>query len=121
MLISHFSKDGKRGFAVGSNRLTPEKMSAGLITAASAVLIAAVGGLFKKPNPRAGAKQKKRRPIWLAAVPFIYKKAKTTLQKKSYNKLVDDIIKAEDAEQKSDIEVVNAIPISSEQEVYDHI
>lgn len=128
MLISKFSRDGKSGFAVGSNNLTPEKISAGLITAASGLIIAAVGGLLsipKKKSPRAGAAKKntKKRPALLLLLPFIYKHAKTAVKKKGLDGIVkvtvDENVPKEPPE--SGIEVINAIPISSEDEVYEHI
>ena len=118
MLISHFSKDGKRGFAVGSNSLTPEKIAAGLITAASGLVIAGIGGLFKpkKPSRAGAAKEKKKPPIWLAALPIVYKKAKTGIKKQSYDRLINGIIDMRDSEQNSDIEVISATPVASEEE-----
>lgn len=126
MLISRFSKDGKRGFALGSNNLTEEKIAAGLITAASGLLIAGVGGLLKinkpKKTSRAGAKEKKKKPpIWLALLPIVFKKAKTAAAKKSYNSLISGAIEQFEEEQRSEVEVIEAIPIASESEVYDHI
>ena len=123
MLISHFSRDGKRGFAIGSNNLTPEKIAAGLVTAASGLLIAGIGGLFKpKRSRRAGAKSRKKKvPLWLLVLPVGYKGAKTAFKKKSYDSLISGLTEWHEAEQRSEIEVVDALPISSEDEVYEHI
>ena len=123
MLISKFSRDGKSGFAVGSNSLTPEKISAGLITAASGLLIAGIGGLFKKPqkSSRAGASKKKKKPaLWAFALPLVYRGAKSAVQKKSLDAVVSKAVE-DNAAQDGGIEVVAAIPISSEREVYDNI
>ena len=127
MLISKFSRDGKSGFAVGSNSLTPEKIAAGLVTAASGLLIAGVGGLFgsRQKTNRAGAskaKKKKKNPLWLAALPLVYKGAKNAAKKSSFEKIVAEVTKKKQPEPEPEgVEVIDAIPIHSEEEVYDHI
>ena len=134
MLITVFSKDSKRGFAAGSNNLTPEKLAAGAVTAAAGLVIAAIGGLLRLS--RSEKPKKKKRPIWLAALPLIYGAAKSKAERKALNGLVaeaekagkelgisGETILAEDATESDHggIEVVGAIPISSEEEVYEHI
>lgn len=130
MLISKFSKDGKSGFSVGTNSLTPEKVAAGAVTALSALVIMLVGGvyrLFVKPSPKA----KKKKPLWLLAMPVVYKKAKNKLSADGTNELLSGLVQQysgrestaeEDTEQEIDsIEIVEATPIYSEDEVYQHI
>ena len=134
MLVTVFSKDSKRGFAAGSNKLTPEKLAAGAITAAAGLVIAAIGGLLRLN--RSGKPKKKKPPIWLAVLPAIYGAAKSKAERKALNGLVAEAEKAgkelgisgetvlaEDAAEgdHGGIEVVGAIPISSEEEVYEHI
>ena len=150
MLISKFSKNGKSGFAVGSNSLTPEKLAAGAVTVASGLLISAIGGIIRIKSPKKaqkstrakGAKSakpaKKKRPIWLALLPLIFGAVKTKIQN---NLLADiasqaaeesevlkaegnsvEVVPGENLEPGSDgIEVVNATQISSEDEVYQYI
>ena len=134
MLITVFSKDSKRGFAAGSNNLTPEKLAAGAVTAAAGLVIAAIGGLLRLS--RSEKPKKKKRPIWLAALPLIYGAAKSKAERKVIDSLVSETEKAgkalgvgkitvpaEEAFEgdHGGIEVVGAIPISSEEEVYEHI
>lgn len=130
MLINKFSKDGKRGFSVGSNSLTPEKVAAGAVTALSALVIMLVGGVFKlfvKPSQ----KGKKKKPLWLLAMPIIYKKVKNKIHTDDTKALLSGLVKqytgeeaAEDEAAEEDfggVEVIEAVPIASEDEVYQHI
>ena len=128
MLIQKFSKDSKRGFVVGANNVTPEKLAAGAVTLSAALVISAVGGLFgtgKKKSHRAKGKdrrEKKKAPLWAAALPFVFKTAKSAFEKKGLDNIVAMFAPAaEPAEQDGGIEIIDAIPISSEEEVYDHI
>ena len=59
MLITVFSKDSKRGFAAGSNNLTPEKLAAGAVTAATGLVIAAIGGLLRLSRSEKPKKKKR--------------------------------------------------------------
>ena len=128
MLISKFSRDGKRGFTIGSNSLTPDKLAAGAITLSAGLVMAAIGGLIKpkKRNNRAGAKQdRKKKPIWLLLLPMIFNHAKNSIKQKSFDDLVNGIIAEyapeQDQPRENGIEIIDAIPISSEEEVYEHI
>ena len=120
MLITVFSKDSKRGFAAGSNNLTPEKLAAGAVTAATGLVIAAIGGLLRLSRSEK----------------LIYGAAKSKVERKVIDSLVSETEKAGEtlgvgkitvpAEEAFEgdhggIEVVGAIPISSEEEVYEHI
>ena len=135
MLITVFSKDSKRGFAAGSNNLTPEKLAAGAITLAAGLVAVALGGLLKRKKSEK-SKKKKKPPIWLVALPAVYGTAKSKIERNFIDGLVSEAEKAGDtlgvsvaalpAEEASEgdhggIEVVDAIPISSEDEVYEHI
>ena len=146
MLISKFSKNGKSGFAVGTNALTREKLAAGAITLAAGLLISAIGGILRIKKPEKAKKasekgEKKGRPIWLALMPFIFNAVKTKIQNNFLNNLTSqaaeaaeannvpvaeedgvEVIQGENLSQGLDgIEVMDAIPISSEDEVYQHI
>ena len=119
MLIQRCSKDGKRGVVAGSNRLTPEKIAAGALTAGAAAAISAAGGLLgRKKSSRAGAKRKKRKPLWLLALPAVYGAAKSLYRQKTLNGIVEE---AAEKASSPDIEIINAEPISSPEEVYEHI
>ncbi len=127
MVITHFSKDSKRGFAVGGNFLSKEKLKAGGIALAGGFLIALVGGLVKGRRGAKPAKKKKRR-LWLALLPAGYSAAKTAVQNRFVSDLTESV--SETAEQLGlgGVETVpaeplaeEAIPISSEEEIYDHI
>ena len=152
MIISKFSRDGKRGFAAGSNAITIEKLLAGAITLAAGLLISIIGGIFSskaakgRKNTEKAEKAKtskksvgkKKRPVWLALLPIIYRSAKSKIQNNFLNDLASqaaETSKADDevsgdvevvageniADEANDIEVVNAVPITSEDEVYQHI
>ena len=132
MIISKFSKDGKRGFTVGSNNLTPERLAAAAVTLAAGLLMSVIGGLIrpassKKSKSRAKSKEKPRKkPLMLAALPFIYKTAKSAMEKSSFDGLVSKAVSEntppEEPFPKDDgIEMIDAIPINSEEEVYEHI
>lgn len=128
MIITKLSKDGKRGFSVGSNRPSNEDVAAGMITLAAGLLMAGIGGLLninKKPVKRSGAKGKvkKKKPIWLALLPFIFNTAKSKIKNNFLNDLAEQAEKANaQLEALGDsVEVIDAIPISSEKEVYDYI
>ena len=126
MIIQYFSKDSKRGFAVGSNSMTPEKLAAGLIAAAFTVAAGAIGGLFapKKPaSKRAGSPKKaakKRKALPLLAAPLVFKAAKSAAQHGALAGITSKF-SAKPAPEESEIEIENAIPISSEDEIYEHI
>lgn len=137
MVINKFSKDGKRGFSVGSNSLTPEKVAAGAVTALSALVIMLVGGVFRlfvKSSPK--AKKVKKKPLWLLAMPIIYKKVKNKIHTDDTKALLSGLVQqysggatsvgesAEDEAAEKDfggVEVIEAVPIASEDEVYQHI
>lgn len=128
MLITKFSKDGKRGFSVGSNKPSNEDVAAGMITLAAGLLMAGIGGLFKikkKPvkSSRAKGEAKKKNPIWLALLPFVFRTAKSNIKNNFLDNLAKQAEKTnEQLEALGDsVEIINAIPISSEKEVYDHI
>lgn len=137
MVISKFSKDGKSGFSVGSNSLTPDKVTAGAVTAFSALIIMIIGGVFRlfaKPHKKdkKNEKGKHKKPVWMLALPIIYKqvkkKARTADTKEMFAELLKEYSGNEGEEEESanethenDIEVVEAIPISSEDEVYEYI
>lgn len=119
MMIQVFSKDSKRGFAAGSNSLTPEKFAAGAVTLSSALIISAVGGLLKpKKSPRAGSAKKKKKPFWLLLAPLIYKSVKSAAKKNTLDGIAK---KFSPPEPSDDLEIIGSIPISSEEEIYDHI
>ena len=134
MLIQKFSKDAKRGFVVGANNVTPEKLAAGAVTLASGLMISVVGGLLKprKKSHRAKGRDhendKKKPPILALALPLVYKTAKSAFKKKS---LIDTLngltaqfakeAKPEIMPEPDGVEVIDAIPIGSEEEVYEHI
>lgn len=127
MVITKISKDGKRGFSVGSNKPSDEDIAAGAITLAAGLLMAGIGGLFKvkksAKRSRSKGKAKKKNPIWLALLPLIFRTAKSKIK----NNFIDNLAKqAENANEQLEalgdsVEVINSIPISSEKEVYDHI
>lgn len=132
MLIQKFSKDSKRGFVVGANNVTPEKLAAGAVTVASALVISAIGGLFSiggKKSSRAKGRnasgekhrEKKKAPIWVVAMPVVFKAAKSVLEKKGLDSIVAKFTPQEPVEESQDIEIIDAIPISSEEEVYEHV
>lgn len=104
MIIQKFSKDLKKGVVVGSNSLTPDKIAAGAITAATALAVSAAMGVFgsKKPS-RAGAKRKKKKPLALLLLPMVYKAAKSAAQKKSLGVAVGEAV-----EKNSGVETVAA-------------
>lgn len=139
MLVSKFSRDGKRGFSIGSNSLTPEKVVAGAFTASSALLIAAIGGILGR-HPKKRIKKdkksvKKKKSLWLLLLPLIYKEVSKNLKAKDtqallaglaaqYSKSGNDEpadMADEEADDGKGIEIIEAIPISSENEVYDYI
>ncbi len=118
MLIYKNSKKG--GFAVGSNGLTAEKLAAGGITAAVAVVLALILGFGKK------SKKKKKASLLSALIlPAIYKTAKAAIENNNIKVTVNDAameyFKNQQQADDSGVEVVEAIPISSEEEVYEHI
>lgn len=118
MIIQKFSKDAKRGFVIGSNSITPDKIAAGALTVGAAVAVSAVGGLIgPRKTSRAGAKQKKKRPFWLLLMPFVYKTAKSAVKKKTVEKAAEQYKEPQGME----IEVIGAEAISSEEEVYERI
>ena len=131
MLITKFSKDAKRGIAVGTNSLTDEKIAAGAVTLAGGLLMAGIGGLLKinrKPKKKGSARaekgeKNKKPPIWLAAVPFVFNALVGNFKKN----FVDNVAKraeklhAQFEAEGDSVEVIDAIHISSEREVYDHI
>ncbi len=131
MLIQKFSKDAKRGVVVGSNSLTPEKIAAGAITLASALMVSAVGGLIPKPKKtsyagsgRQKSHEKKKKGLLLLATPFVFKAVKSKLNMQTLAGAVErfspDSTGSED-DDGSGIEVINATPIASEEEIYEHI
>ena len=117
MMIYKNSKKG--GFALGSNSLTAEKLVAGGITAAVALVVALVLGMGKKKS------KKKKKGMALSAffLPAIYKAVKGAIENNSIKVTMDEETKAYFDSLKDDggIEVVDAIEISSEEEVYEHI
>ena len=131
MLIQKFSKDSKRGFVVGANNVTPDKLAAGAVTISSALIISAIGGLFSikgKKSSRAKGKatgkkhnEKKKAPLWAFALPLVFNAAKSAIQKKGLDGIVAQFAPQEPVEETDDIEIIDAIPISSEEEVYDYV
>ena len=137
MIIQIFSKDGKRGISAGSTSLTPEKLTAALIAASAAMIVSAVGGLADMVRPkkqsRAGAskkstkKKKAKKALPLLVAPAVYKALKPSLNLENLLHVAAGISDGveEEAEKESldegGVEVIDAIPISSESEVYDHI
>ncbi|MBQ8624096.1 MAG: hypothetical protein IJ424_06995 [Oscillospiraceae bacterium] len=116
MMIYRNSKKG--GFAVGTNGLTAEKIAAGGITAVVAVAFALVFGLGKKKS-----KKKKKASLWSALIlPAVYKTAKAALENNNVKITLNDAV-AQYVDEQNDtgVEVVYAEPISSEEEVYEHI
>ena len=115
MMIYKNSKNG--GFAVGSNKLTAENLVAGGITAVVGIVLALLFGFGKKN------KKKKKATLMSALVlPAVFKTAKAAMQNKSVKITMDDALKQYmDEENDTGIEVVYAEPISSEEEVYEHI
>lgn len=116
MMIYKNSKKG--GFAVGSNGLTAEKLAAGGITAVVAVVLALIFGFGKKKS-----KKKKKASLLSALIlPAVYKTAKAAFENGNVKITVNDAVKEYMSEESdTGIEVVYAQPISSEEEVYEHI
>lgn len=109
MIIEKNFKNSK--LAIGSNYLSEEGLKALGITAIAAALFAiALGGRSKNG--------KKKKPFWLLLLPAVFKSAKAAIMNKKITDLADDI--AENGYD-YDIEVVDAIPIENEEEVYEHI
>ena len=127
MLLQKFSKDSKRGFVVGANDMTPEKLAAGAVTLSSALIISAIGGLIKlprkKPHRAKGRyhKEKKKAPLWALAMPIVFKAAKSAFQQKSLDGIAAKFVPEAPAPEPDGIEVIDAIPISSEEEVYEYV
>lgn len=127
MLIQKFSKDSKRGFVVGANNMTPDKLAAGAVTVSSALIISAIGGLFsigrRKPSRAKGKKpeEKKKAPLWAFALPLIFNAVRSAVQKNGLEGIVARFSPQEPEEESEDIEIIDAIRINSEDEVYDHI
>lgn len=114
-------KDSKKGgFAVGSNGLTAEKLAAGGVTAVVAVVLALIFGFGKKKS-----KKKKKGSILTALIlPAVYKTAKAAIENNNVKVTVNDAASEYLNALNDDdggIEVVDAIPIASEEEVYEHI
>ncbi len=118
MMIYKDSKKG--GFAVGSNGLTAEKLAAGGVTAVVAVVLALIFGFGKKKS-----KKKKKGSILTALIlPAVYKTAKAAIENNNVKVTVNDAASEYLNALNDDdggIEVVDAIPIASEEEVYEHI
>lgn len=107
MIIEKNFKNAR--LAIGSNYLGEEGFKALGITAIVAGLFAiALGGKTKNG--------KKKKPVWLLALPAVFNTAKAAITNKKITDLYDDV-----AENGYDIEVINAIPIENEEEVYEHI
>lgn len=118
MMIYKDSKKG--GFAVGSNGLTAEKLAASGVTAVVAVVLALIFGFGKKKS-----KKKKKDSILTALIlPAVYKTAKAAIENNNVKVTVNDAASEYLNALNDDdggIEVVDAIPIASEEEVYEHI
>lgn len=123
MVVYKDTKNG--GVALGTNGLTKEKLVAGGIAAGIGVALALILGFGKMP-----AKKKKKSGVLTAAVlPSLYKLIKAGLENKNIKITVDEKVAeyfANNANNDSDedndgIEVVDAIPIESEDEVYEYI
>lgn len=139
MLIQLFSKDAKRGVAFGSNNLTSEKIAAGAVTAASLLAVSAIGGLAdavtsvkapKKSNRPGKGKapsslKKKKKGLILIAVPAVYGAVKSTIKNRAASALTAKFTPAPKESIATDltkgIELIDAITISSEEEIYEHI
>ncbi len=130
MVIQKISKDSKRGIVIGSNRLTPERIAAGAITAASLTAASAIGGLISRPkraSTRPGkaknAKKSGKKGLLLLAAPVVFKAAKSALSKKNLDSIAEKFSKAKEQPESDEdlLEIESAIPISSEEEVYEHI
>ncbi len=115
MMIYKNTKKG--GFALGSNKLTAESLAAGGITAAVGIALALLFGFGKKSK-----KKKKATVISALVLPAVYKTAKAAMQNNSIKVTFNDAVKQYmDEENDTGIEVVYAEPISSEEEIYEHI
>lgn len=121
MIIYNNSRKG--GFALGGNHLTKSNLIAGGV-AAIGLALAAVIGLWKpKKNDKKAKSTKKKRLLDLAVlIPLALKLTKSAVSKIELDKIVTNISEAIKEEDEScDIEVIDAIPISSEEEVYEYI
>lgn len=129
MLIQKFSKDSKRGFVVGANNITPDKLAAGAVTLSYALIVSAIGGLFsikgKKTKSRRVKEQKrsekKKAPLWALAMPLVFNAAKSAIQKNALDSIAARFAPEAPAEESQDVEIIDAIPISSEEEIYDYV
>lgn len=123
MVIQKVSKDSKRGIVIGSNRLTPERIAAGAITAASLTAASAIGGLISRPGKAKNAKKSGKKGLLLLAAPVVFKAAKSALSKKNLDSIAEKFSKAKEQPESNEdlLEIESAIPISSEEEVYEHI
>ena len=121
MMIYKDSKKG--GFAVGSNGLTAEKLAAGGVTAVVAVVLALMALIFGFGKKK--SKKKKKGSILTALIlPAVYKTAKAAIENNNVKVTVNDAASEYLNALNDDdggIEVVDAIPIASEEEVYEHI
>lgn len=119
MIIYKKGKSG--GFAVGSNKLTDESLAAGGIAAAFAIIL---NSIFRNKR-KAAKKNKKRSFLGLILFPFAYKAAKYAVSQAKLSSLVNKVKQGEDISDSSfsehifsGIEVIEAEPVSSEDEVY---
>lgn len=112
MMIYKNSKKG--GFALGSNKLSMQAIKAGGLTAVIAVLFAIALGAFEKKS-----KNKKSLLILTALIPTVFSYIKAHIQNEEILKFVESYASREGDD--SGIEVIYAEPISSEEEIYEHI
>ncbi len=107
MIIEKNFKNGK--LTIASNYLSEEGLKALGLTAIIAALFAiALGGKTKNG--------KKKKPFWLLALPAVFNTAKAAITNKKIKDLKEEIEAGD-----YDIEVIHAVPIENEEEVYEHI
>lgn len=119
MMIYKNSKKG--GFALGRNHLTKSNLIAGGVAAVGVVLAALIGFSSPKKKDKRSQSRKKRRLLDVTALtPLAFKLTKAVASNIELDKIVNEVTKtAQDGGY--DIEVINATPISSEEEVYEYI
>lgn len=113
----------KRGFAVGGNQMTASNLAAAGTALAGLVLASVIGfgGKGKRSDSKKNKSKKKKRLLSLAMLlPLAVKSVKSAVSKIELDKVIDSVNEAVSSNE-YDIEVVNAIPISSEEEVYEYI
>lgn len=122
MLIKKSSKGG--GFAVGTNAITDEKLTAGGIAAAILLIIGAIA----RARTTDKKKKRKKHAIRLASFPLLYKISKFAVSQAKLGSLVKRVENGEEkpCEKPSDgifrsIEIIPAELVSSEAEAFEMI